>query len=150
MDVSPVQLSKTGPGRIRSTALVNPIGILMLIAVLLACGFLWRRFERRGMVTTHGSVLQTRIDMTYRIGNILHSGQSYECSVYQIKACVRYDWNGQTQEVWMPASNTLTWELPLEKMLARNPRTCIVYWSAKYPQNPWCEFERPWRWLGPN
>lgn len=139
MNDSPVQWSKTGPWRSRSTALVTIIGILMLFAVLLARGFpsgcLWR-----GMVTTHGSVLQTKIDKTYGIGH--NNGQPYEYFKYQIKAYVRYDYNGQMQEVWMPASNTLTWQLPLEKMLARDPRTCIVYWSAKYPQNPWCVFER--------
>ena len=136
MNVSPVQLSKAGPGSSRSTALVARIGILMGIAVLLACGFLSGCLGR-GMVTTHGSVLQTRIDKIDMPGALISSKQQY-----QIKAYVRYDNNGQTQEAWMPASDKLHSRLPLEVMLARNPRTCLVYWPAKYPERPRCGIER--------
>src|SRR5258708_36679891 len=114
---------------------VGTVSFLLLIAIAVS------RFPRDTYDTRHvtakGDLFETRIAVK-GTSNSMFGGKI----PYQIQARVRYDYQGQSQERWMTASELSSRE-SLQARLADLPKTCEVYWVPKHPHNPKCRFVVP-------
>lgn len=86
--------------------------------------------------TTTGQVLETRIVVDHLRYNS-YGGLIY----YRIDAHVSYQIQGQQQDRWMTASETTTEREVLAVKLSSHPKTCLVYWFPKHPENAQCRLQ---------
>jgi hypothetical protein len=86
--------------------------------------------------TANGSILETRIVVDH-IRDNQYGGLIY----YRVEARTRYELEGHSQERWLTASEITTTREELVAMIAAHPKTCLVYWFPKNPENVKCRIE---------
>ena len=86
--------------------------------------------------TAAGTILETRIAIA-GARDSRYGGQIF----YRIEARTRFYLEGQTQDRWLTASELTESRQLLVAKLAAQPRSCMVYWTPKHPENAKCRLD---------
>ncbi len=107
-----------------------------LLLVFVVASRMLPRFRTAVYESVQGKVLETRIV-------IVPTGESAMGSYayYRIEAHVAFDMNGEKLDRWIPASDVNTSRAELELQLVDRPRTCLVSWSPRHPENAHCSLK---------
>jgi hypothetical protein len=125
------------PRRKRWIKVLVVVVLLLTVAALLVKRTPWAAGRLRApRVTVSGTVLDTRVVVD-------HTSDSRQGGLvfYRIEAHVRYEFQGQTQDRWLTASNATTARELLDAIIAKQPPNCLVFWTPNHPENAKCLLE---------
>lgn len=129
-----LRASKAQPRRLQWREIAAAVIILAFIAV-----FTLTRLYRTtagAYFTSNGIVEETRI-----IEIPLPEDENGGLKIYRIEARVSYSLKGTRQDRWLPASEPTTTHELLEATLGTSPKTCVVYWPPKHPEDARCRLK---------
>jgi hypothetical protein len=111
---------------------VLAVSVFVAIALLAFGSFVgWQSNEDHTSAT--GSILETRIVLDHIVDS-QYGGGIY----YRIEARTSYEFQGQSQDRWLTASEITTARELLQVKLASHPKYCVVYWVPGHAENAKC------------
>jgi hypothetical protein len=112
------------------------VGVALALVALIGLGRVIEWPSNTDHSTAAGQVLETRIVVDH-LGESQYGGVIY----YRIEAHVRYELHSQQRDQWMTASEATTEREVLAVRLSSHPKTCLVYWFPKHPENAQCQLQ---------
>jgi hypothetical protein len=132
MSHSHVRVPRLPPQRHPGLEFVVAASIVVLVASLAFGNFVWRPSDEDHVSAT-GSILETRIVVDH-IFDSQYGGRIF----YRIEARTSYEFQGQSQDRWLTASEITTARELLQAKLASRPKYCVVYWVPGHSENAKC------------
>ena len=132
MSHSHIRVPRPAPQRDPWLEFVVAASIVVLVALLAFGGFVGRSFDETN-VTATGSILETRIVVDHILDS-QYGGRIF----YRIEARTSYEFQGQSQDRWLTASEITTARELLQAKLASRPKYCVVYWVPGHSENAKC------------
>jgi hypothetical protein len=133
MSHSHVRVPRTPPQRRPRVEVVLAASVFVAIAFLAFGSLFVGQPSDEVHASAIGSILETRIVVDHIVDSQYGGG-----IFYRIEARTSYDFQGQSQDRWLTASEITTARELLQAKLASHPKYCVVYWVAGHSENARC------------
>jgi hypothetical protein len=131
-----IRAPKADPAPDRYALLKLIAGVVAAIALICVGLWHWDGVIDNSFSVANGQLLDTRITVQ-GLKDSLYGGRI----LYRIEAHVKYEFQGQPQDRWLPATGSTSDRAWLELELLRKPKKCLVYWKPDFPENARCRLE---------